>query len=50
MARKTESENSLPTPYFHVVFTLPEPITVIAHENKDLIYDVWGLSSITAHL
>jgi hypothetical protein len=39
-----------PTPYFHVVFTLPEPITAIAYENKDLVYDVWGLSSITAHL
>jgi amidase len=28
----------LPTPYFHVVFTLPEPIAAIAYQNKDLVY------------
>src|SRR6266704_2007365 len=30
----------LPTPYFHVVFTLPEPIAAIAYQNKDLVYDI----------
>jgi len=28
----------LPTPYFHVVFTIPEPIAAIAYHNKDLVY------------
>src|SRR6266446_6870383 len=30
----------LPTPYFHLVFTLPEPITAIAYQNKDLVYSI----------
>jgi len=30
----------LPTPYFHVVFTLPEPIAAIAYQNKDLVYGI----------
>jgi hypothetical protein len=30
----------LPTPYFHVVFTLPEPIAAIAYQNKDLVYRI----------
>jgi hypothetical protein len=30
----------LPTPYFHVVFTLPEPIAAIAYQNKDLVYSI----------
>jgi len=28
----------LPTPYFHVVFTLPEEIATIAHQNKAVVY------------
>jgi Putative transposase/Transposase zinc-binding domain len=30
----------LPTHYFHVVFTLPEEITAIAFQNKDLVYGI----------
>ena len=30
----------LPTPYFHVVFTLPEPIAAIAYQNKDVVYGI----------
>jgi hypothetical protein len=30
----------LPTHYFHVVFTLPEQIAAIAHQNKDLVYGI----------
>jgi hypothetical protein len=30
----------LPTPYFHVVFTLPESIAAIAYQNKDLVYGI----------
>jgi hypothetical protein len=30
----------LPVPYFHVVFTLPAPITDIAWQNKAVIYDM----------
>ena len=29
----------LPTEYFHVVFTLPEPIAAIAFYNKEAVYD-----------
>ncbi len=29
-----------PTPYFHVVFTLPRPIADIAYQNKAVIYDI----------
>jgi hypothetical protein len=28
----------LPTEYFHVVFTLPEPIAAIAFYNKEVAY------------
>ncbi len=28
----------LPVPYFHVVFTLPAPISAIAYYNKELVY------------
>jgi hypothetical protein len=28
----------LPVPYYHVVFTLPAPISAIAYNNKELIY------------
>jgi len=27
-------------PYFHVVFTLPEPIAAIALQNKRVVYDI----------
>jgi hypothetical protein len=30
----------LPTEYFHVVFTLPEPIAAIAFYNKKAVYDI----------
>ncbi|TFG84326.1 MAG: IS91 family transposase [Hyphomicrobiales bacterium] len=30
----------LPVPYYHVVFTLPGPITDIAYHNKAVIYDL----------
>src|SRR5229473_771085 len=30
----------LPTHYFHVVFTLPEQIAAIAHQNKDRVYGI----------
>ena len=29
----------LPTAYFHVVFTLPEPIAAIAFYNKETVYE-----------
>ena len=29
----------LPTEYFHVVFTLPEPIAAIAFYNKETVYE-----------
>src|SRR3954465_8285248 len=30
----------LPVPYFHVVFTLPEPVAEIAFHNKAVVYDI----------
>jgi hypothetical protein len=30
----------LPTPYFHVVFTVPEQIAAIAYHNKAVVYDI----------
>jgi len=30
----------LPTPYFHVVFTLPEPIAAIALRNQKTVYEI----------
>lgn len=30
----------LPVPYFHVVFTLPGPLAVIAFHNKAVVYDL----------
>jgi len=30
----------LPTEYFHVVFTLPEPVAAIAFYNKEVVYDL----------
>jgi len=41
-ARWLEERRSelLPTPYFHVVFTLPEEIAAIAYQNKAIVYDI----------
>ena len=36
-ARETDL---LPVPYFHVVFTLPTPISDIAYQNKAIVYDL----------
>jgi Putative transposase/Transposase zinc-binding domain len=30
----------LEVPYFHVVFTVPEPIAVVAFQNQTLVYDI----------
>src|SRR4051795_5613942 len=30
----------LPVPYFHVVFTLPEPVAAIAFQNQRVVYDI----------
>jgi hypothetical protein len=30
----------LPTPYFHVVFTLPQEVAAIAFQNKRAVYDI----------
>jgi hypothetical protein len=30
----------IPTEYFHVVFTLPEPIAAIAYQNKAVVYEM----------
>jgi len=30
----------LPVPYFHVVFTMPEPIAAVALQNKRVVYDI----------
>jgi hypothetical protein len=30
----------LPVPYFHLVFTMPAPIAVIALQNKAIVYDI----------
>lgn len=30
----------LPVPYFHIVFTLPQPIAAIAFQNKRLVYSI----------
>ncbi|HYS44242.1 MAG TPA: IS91 family transposase, partial [Geobacteraceae bacterium] len=30
----------LPTPYFHVVFTLPAPVAAIAFYNQEIVYDM----------
>jgi hypothetical protein len=36
----------LPVEYFHVVFTIPEPLAAIAFHNKEVVYDI--LSRATA--
>jgi Putative transposase/Transposase zinc-binding domain len=30
----------LPVPYFHVVFTIPEPVAAIAFQNQRVVYDI----------
>jgi hypothetical protein len=30
----------LPVPYFHVVFTIPEPVAAMALQNKRIVYDI----------
>jgi hypothetical protein len=30
----------LPVAYFHVVFTLPQPIGAVAYQNKDIVYGI----------
>jgi Putative transposase/Transposase zinc-binding domain len=30
----------LPVEYFHVVFTLPQPIAVVAYQNKEVVYGI----------
>ena len=38
----------LPVPYFHVVFTIPEPIAAIALQNKRVVYNIlFGSTSAT---
>jgi hypothetical protein len=37
---KEREAELLPTPYFHVVYTLPSPIADIAYQNKAVIYDI----------
>jgi hypothetical protein len=38
----------LPVPYYHVVFTLPAPISDIAYQNKTVIYDILFKASAEA--
>jgi hypothetical protein len=40
----------LPVPYFHVVYTLPAPISDIAHTNKAVIYDLLFRASVETAL
>ncbi len=40
----------LPVGYFHLVFTLPKPITDIAYQNKRVIYDLLFKASAEAML
>jgi predicted RNA-binding Zn-ribbon protein involved in translation (DUF1610 family) len=35
-----QQHDVLPVPYFHVVFTLPEPLRRIAYQNQRVIYDL----------
>lgn len=42
---KDQLERVLPTPYFHVVFTLPEPLRAIALANPKFIYDLLFLAA-----
>src|SRR5438477_10119610 len=38
----------LPVPYYHLVFTLPAPISDIAYQNKAVIYDILFKASAEA--
>ena len=38
----------LPVPYFHVVFTLPPPVAVIAFQNKGAVYAILFKSAVEA--
>ncbi len=38
----------LPVPYYHMVFTLPAPISDIAYQNKAIIYDILFKASAEA--
>jgi len=40
----------LPVPYYHMVFTLPAPISAIAYQNKAVIYDILFKASAEALL
>jgi len=37
---EARQEDLLPVEYYHVVFTLPAPISEIAYYNKAAIYDL----------
>jgi len=37
---ENQRQDLLPIPYFHVVFTLPEPLRGIAYQNKAIVYDL----------
>ena len=39
VARRTRGR-AIAGAYFHVVFTLPEPIAAVAYQNKAVIYDL----------
>ena len=40
LARELSQADLLPVEYYHVVFTLPAPISAIAYYNKAVIYDL----------
>ena len=40
MARRPAGRTAARAEYFHVVFTLPEPIAAIAYQNKRVVYDI----------
>jgi hypothetical protein len=44
----TREADLLPVPYYHVVFTLPGPISDIAYQNKAVIYDLLFKASAEA--
>ena len=37
---RRQQADLLPVPYFHVVFTLPDPLRQLAYQNQRLIYDL----------
>lgn len=40
LAPKDRRSELLDTQYFHVVFTVPQPITAIALQNKQAVYNI----------